>query len=293
MSADSLYNISAKDALAGTNNSRGIAIGRIPARSVSQLDSAIKRALAYSDAGKNGVLYMSDDNDAVFKLMTENIKNELPLRFDAAALHMEDYNKSYPLPNPPPAKQWDEPAAAAMRADFIKAMKGGLAWVQYYGHGDLNQIAGEGIVSQNPDYYNLDETMQNGGFPPLFFIFNCLSGYFGLPALPFSLSESMVLMEDEKAGAAAVVSPSAYGSLEQSHDFGSALQKHLTDGSARWLGEAFEAAAAEIIFNPPPGSGGSDYIILTLTYSLLGDPTLPVPFPQSVDMGFSPLRPKR
>ena len=247
------------------------AVGRIPARTSAEVAAAISRSLAHSASADNHMLFLSDDNDASFRAAAELVRAELSADFVSAALHLLDYNADYPNPEPPPP-QWEEPAIIAMRADLSQALADGARMVQYFGHGDLNHVAGEGLLAQRSDLYNLEELLGHGGTPPVFVLHSCLAGYFALPSLPHTIAESMMLLADPALGAAAVISPSAYADTSFSGDFAPRLGTALARPNAT-LGEALITSAHEFLRDSY--CAVIDCRVLMMSMSLLGDPTLP------------------
>ena len=256
-----------------------IGIGRIPARSVEQVDAAVARTLLYGAARSNRFLYLSDDNDdGIYKRIVEGVSAALPPAYASAALHLVDFNDEFPLPNPAPATQYEEPAAEAFRTKLKQALQEGQRVVFYFGHGDLNHIAGEGLLAQADKYNNLEQMLLHGGSPSLFVALNCLSGYFAHPTLKHSIAESMVLMASPKLGVAAMISPSSVTDPITMIRLGRTLQASLTGNRDATIGEALIASLAELLFpRASSGVGIQPDGVPLLSYNLLGDPTLATP----------------
>ncbi len=247
-----------------------LVVGRIPARTSEEVAAAVARSLAHGASVADRVLLVSDD-DGDFQTNAELARAQLPGGFQAQALHLQDYDAAYPNPVPPPP-QWQEPAVIALRADLRQALADGVPLVQYFGHGDVNHVAGEGLLAQRSDLNNLEEMLANGDVPPVFVLHNCLSGYFALPSVPRTIAESMVLLSDPAIGAAAVISPAAYTSNSFTVYLSSRLQAALTSTSST-VGEALVSSA--YAFLGDSSCWEVDCKVPMMTFSLLGDPTLP------------------
>lgn len=256
---------------AGPSAPPRLAVGRIPARSPAELEAALARTLAHREATLGGALFVSDD-EPIWRTLAEQARARTGPALPARALHLHDYDFAYPPPSPPPP-QWLEPAALALRADLRAALAGGARLVEYFGHGDLNQLAGEALLSRRPDFDNLAQTLTHGGLPPLFIVYNCLSGDFGLPAPAQVLAEAMVLPLDASIGAAGVVSSSAYGDAGHSARLSAALDEALVASES--VGLALVRSARAMLDSP---ACRETYCrVQTMAYNLLGDPTLPAP----------------
>ncbi len=247
-----------------------MAVGRLPARTEAQVAAAVERIADYQAATTNRYIYISDDNETVFKAHANRARDALPVGYASESLHLSDYNETYP-----PAggeNQWEEPAIIALRADLLGFIQAGASVVEYYGHGDMNRAAGEIIIGQTEEVSNLETMLDHNGQPPVFILFNCLSGYFAYTSTPHSLAETMVILDDGDLGAAGVISPSAYGFPQHTEDLSTALQDYFTNGLADTVGGALASAAKDLTDDV----GDEDYRILTMSYNLMGDPCLPL-----------------
>ncbi len=249
-------------------------VGRIPARSSAQVASAVSRILAYESANATQWTFIADDNDGIFKPMSETLRSALPLEFSAQTFYLEDYNNEYPLSDPPPANQYEEPAVMALRSDLHEDLTAGATRVvTYFGHGDLTTISAERIVSQHSAFDNLATILEHGDSPALWITYNCLNGYFAYPSLVHVLAESMILLDSNVAGAAATITTSAYSNPDQAMMLAERVQNRLLDPTVATLGEAFTGAVFDTLY-PASGELGDDDV---WTYVLLGDPSMPTP----------------
>ncbi len=247
-----------------------MAVGRIPARNEAQLTAAVERIADYQAATTNHYVFLSDDNETYHGVLAEEVKDALPAGYASDALHLIDYNETYP-----PAggeNQWEEPAVIALRADLLTLIQNGAAVAEYFGHGDMNIMAGESIIGQSEYFYNVDVMLEHNGQPPVFVLYNCLSGYFAYTGTPHALAETMTILEDADFGAAGVISPSAYGFPQHTETFSATLTDYFTNGEVETVGEALIAAAKELTDN----ESDVNFQILTMSYNLMGDPCLPL-----------------
>ncbi|HEY3357958.1 MAG TPA: C25 family cysteine peptidase, partial [Polyangia bacterium] len=247
-----------------------VAVGRIAARTADEAQAALGRSLLHRATQSRAVLFLSDDNDASFRAAAEAARAALPAGLETQALHLLDYDAQYPSPDPAPP-QWEEPAVIALRADLRAALASGVRLVQYFGHGDLNHVGGEGILDQGTELDNLTEMLAHGGLPPIFVLHDCLSGSFGAATVPHAIGESMTLLTDPSLGAAAVISPAGLTVEPLTSELALALEAGLT--AQPTLGAALAAAvqarlADSSCFTP-------ECRVTAVTLNLLGDPTLP------------------
>jgi Peptidase family C25 len=250
-----------------------LAVGRLPARTEAQVAAAVERIADYQAATTNRYVYISDDNESLFKSQASLAQTALPAGYASESLHLSDYNETYPPVGG--ENQWEEPAVIELRADLLGFIQAGASVVEYYGHGDMNRAAGEIIIGQTEEVNNVEEMLIHNGQPPVFILFNCLSGYFAYTSTPHSLAESMVILDDGDLGAAGVISPAAYGFPQHTEDLSIALQDYFTNGEVDTVGEALVSAAKDLTDSEEDES----YRILTMSYNLMGDPCLPLADP--------------
>jgi hypothetical protein len=250
---------------------RWVAVGRLPVRGVEELQAALARGELYEAARARAFVYVSDDNTPVYEELADGARNELPEGYPTAMLHLREYNERFP-PTGEAVAPHDEPAAVHIRADLATRLREGAAVVQYFGHGSFQNLAGEAILSQFGEIKNLHEVLTHGGAPPLFMTFNCLSGFYASPEFAQGLSEAAVLMRDPLLGVVGMVSPADLTSAFRMQPMAVKIQTRLAAmDPAMTLGEALAQSSREMLAE----TRGLD--LQVLSYSLMGDPSLPSP----------------
>ena len=154
--------------------------------------------------------------------------------------------------------------AGELREDLFRALGEDVTWLQYYGHGGIDRLATEGILT-TADVADLPVSFQF----PLITALTCNAGRFEFPGFP-SLAGSLIL--EPGRGAAAVLTPSALTFHSNSAAFGHLLTEalfHRKTGPRR-LGEALREAETRFLRK----GGGNDYLQVL---HLFGDPAMHLP----------------
>jgi uncharacterized repeat protein (TIGR01451 family)/fimbrial isopeptide formation D2 family protein len=221
------------------------ALGRLPARSSAELETMINKIVAYEAA--TGVwtragLLIADNTDAVgaFDTESERIGQTLSNRYAFSRAYLGVTNLS------------------TIRNQTLTSWKAGLAYVNYIGHGALDRLAQEGILT-TADLTNLN----NGVRAPLLVSMTCVVGRYSVPGYP-CLGEE--LLRQSGGGAIAVLSPIGLSSPTLSGPLNQAMARALAGPNAP-LGDLWKQAATEFY------NSGGDGLGLTL-FNLLGDPGL-------------------
>lgn len=224
-----------------------IAIGRLPAKDVDELESMITKILEFEhgDARFRGtpVVLVADDADVAgdFEADADEIA--------ASVLSREQVEKIY----------LSELGPSATRAAIVRSFDDGAGLVSYMGHGGIHLWADENI-------FNLRDVAGLASQPqqPLFITMNCLNGYFHFPFFD-SLAEG--LLEAEGRGAIAAFSPTGLSLNTPAHRYHKALLDALTREGPRRLGDAVLEAQKHY------AESGAFPELLAI-YHLLGDPAL-------------------
>ncbi|MGH9392362.1 MAG: C25 family cysteine peptidase, partial [Vicinamibacteria bacterium] len=226
-----------------------LAIGRLPAATVAEVDAMIDKVLAYEDAG-TGV-------HASVVLIADNADEAGDFEADA------DRRASGILaPNNPTKIYLSRLGAGAARGEILRSFDEGASLVSYIGHGGIHLWADE-------NFFNTGDIAALAPQPqkPLLLTMNCLNGYFHFPYFD-SLAEALVKVEAK--GAVAAFSPSGLSLNGPANLYQEALLKELVHGRHRRLGDAILAAQAAY------AESGAFPELLTI-YQLIGDPALTLP----------------
>jgi hypothetical protein len=223
-----------------------VAIGRLPAVSVEEVESLVQKILDY-ETGEG-------DPETPIVLITDN--PDIAGDFDADAeeiastvLSGKDVEKIY----------LSEMGAAATRSAVVNAFDQGASVVSYMGHGAIHLWANENLLN----IWDV-EALSPQSQQPLLLTMNCLNGYFHFPYYN-ALSEE--LLKAEGKGVIAAFSPTGLSLNSPAHRFHKALLDHLVNQQHERLGDAVLAGQAAY-------SATGAFPELLSIYHLLGDPAL-------------------
>ena len=224
-----------------------LAIGRLPAASVGEVETMVKKILAY-ERGEASLLA------APIVLVTDNA--DLAGDFDADA---QELAATVLADRAPERISLEELGTVPARQAILDAFDDGASVVSYIGHGGIHLWAGENLF----DLTSVG-TLSPQPQQPLLLTMNCLNGYFHFPFFN-SLSEELVKAEGK--GAIAAFSPSGMSLNGPAHLYHKALLNELFHGGHRRLGDAVLAAQEAY-------ADTGAYPELLSIYQLLGDPAL-------------------
>jgi hypothetical protein len=244
------YLWTASDAAYGSVNGEDllpdIALGRLPAASVDELQRMVEKIVSYESGtaslGAPAVL-VADNPDGAgnFEVDAEELVSNV--------LASKNLEKIY----------LGRIGTAATREAILTAFDEGASIMSYMGHGGIHLWADENILNTSQVGSLTPQAQQ-----PLLITMNCLNGYFHLPYFN-SLSEELVKAEGK--GAIAAFSPSGLSLNEPAHRFHKALLKELFNGGHERLGDA--VMAAQVAY-----AETGAFPELVSIYLLLGDPAL-------------------
>ncbi len=226
-----------------------LAIGRLPAATVEQVQAMVHKIVAY-ETGHTGldraaVVLVADNADRA-----GNFEADAD-RLAAGVLASKNPDKIY----------LSQLGTAATRDAILQSFDEGASLVSYMGHGGIHLWADENLFNAG-DVASLGLQAQQ----PLLLTMNCLNGYFHFPYFN-SLAEELVQAKDK--GAIAAFSPSGLSLNRPANLYHQALLQELFHGGHRRLGDALldaQKAYAETGAFPE----------LFTIYHLLGDPALTI-----------------
>jgi hypothetical protein len=198
-----------------------LAIGRLPAATVDELQRMVTKIVAFETSGNTfggRAVLVSDNPDRA----GDFVANAETLA--ATVLDMKEVEKIY----------LSQLGATATRSQIQQAFNDGASLMNYIGHGGIHLWADENIFN-NDDVQTLALQYQQ----PLLLTMNCLNGYFHFPYLN-ALSEE--LLKAEGKGAVAAFSPSGLSVNSAAHIFHRLLLEELVSGEHARLGDAVLAA---------------------------------------------------
>ena len=241
--ADNLFG----DTVPGDSGAPEVAIGRIPALTTAELDTYIDKVIAYEQAGEapgaNNVVLVSDDNDDAGAYRVSS--------FALGALASGADLTEISLQTPG--------SLADKRSELFAALDEGAFLVNYLGHGGLDRLAAEGLLT-SADVPSLD----NGDRLPILTSLTCSVGRFELPGFE-SLAEALTLAEDR--GAIAVWAPTGTSYNHAAESLGSEFFVEVFQNGEARLGDAINKALRAYA-----ASGEVESLIDI--FGLIGDPAL-------------------
>ena len=223
-----------------------VAIGRLPAASVDEVESLVQKILNYESGER--------DPKAPFVLIADNPDKAGDFDSDAEELAStilsgEKIEKIY----------LSELGTAATRSAIVQAFDEGASIISYMGHGAIHLWANENLF----DIWQVD-SLSSQPQQPLLFTMNCLNGYFHFPYYN-SLSEE--LLKADRKGVIAAFSPTGLSLNGPAHRFHKTLLQKVVNQQHERLGDAI--LAAQVVY----ANTGTFPELLSI-YHLLGDPAL-------------------
>ena len=227
-----------------------LTLGRLPVRSAAELDRVIDKLIVRDLAGgswRRHVLLLADDPDAAgdFSADSDAIADLLSDATSVDRIHLAE------LP------------VAAARELLSTRLAEGAAMVNYVGHGGVDRMADEGLLTASDV-----ASLASGDRLPVVTAFSCLSGRFDLPGFA-SLGETLVRAEDR--GAIAFWGASLLSNDLDAATLDRAFYEAIFVSGTATLGEAVATALQTLV-----ATGSADRT-MAYTYTLLGDPAMPVP----------------
>lgn len=187
-------------AVNGDDDLPDLAVGRISARGATGVEAYVANLLAYEDfppvaAVNSGLLYVTDDDDAQFEAVSENLIALFhPPAMAARRVYLADYPQTVA-------------GVDLATAEIGNALNAGSLVTTYFGHGGRTTWAQE-------ELWGLGDVsaLQASGNLSFVLALNCVNAFFtNTDAEPFALGEWWNLVADR--GAVANLSPSALGTL--------------------------------------------------------------------------------
>ncbi len=232
-------------------------IGRLPFSSAAEFEDYLDKLEAYQrDHGtwRREAVFAADDFDLAgrFGSLSNALAAQLSDDWHVSTVHLDD------LP------------VADARQELLSALQSGAAWMNYLGHGSLDRLAAEGLLT-SADVGGLF----NGSRLPFVASLTCVAGRFEVPGFR-SLAE--VLVAHPGGGAVGVWSPSGLSDNHLATLLNSYLLMALEDPRNPRVGDAVREALVRLgELGDTPRHGSSSILgEMLLSYVLLGDPAVSV-----------------
>lgn len=230
-----------------------MAIGRLPAASVTEAQGMVDKIVAYESASAGSpwlddLTLVSDRQDATvdFPGMAEQVVSLLPANYTAERI--------YYLTTP----GYD--SASAVSNGILAAANAGSAFISYVGHGQVTSW-GEGLWTTAAA-----AGLQQGPRLPIVSVFACMVGYFIDPGTR-SLAEKW--LTTSQGGAVAVIAGSGRGYTGPQQELYLSLYSEIFQRKTQRLGDALVAAKQRVAEAYSP-----NWHDLLDTFHLFGDPAL-------------------
>ena len=223
-----------------------LAIGRLPAASLDELQNMIQKILLWESSGSvldGKVVLVTDNPDEAGDFVAD--AEDLA----ATVLTTSELRKIY----------LSQLGAAATRGAVRDAFDEGSSLMNYIGHGAIHLWADENILN----IMDVENFAPQDG-QPILLTMNCLNGYFHFP---FFNALAEALLKAEGKGAIAAFSPSGLSLNGPAHVFHRAMLEELLDGGHARLGDAVLAAQSAYV------QSGALPEMLAI-YHLFGDPAM-------------------
>jgi hypothetical protein len=223
-----------------------LAIGRLPAATVDELETMVTKIVAWESAGhslKGRTILVADNPDrgGDFVADAENLA--------ATILSQRELERIY----------LSELGTTVTRDKIRQAFDEGASLASYIGHGGIHIWAEENILNINDM-----ETLAPQAEQPLLLTMNCLNGYFHFPYFD-ALSETLVKAKSK--GAIAAFAPSGLSLNDAAHVYHKKLLEALLREGHDRLGDAVLSAQAAY------AETGAFPELLSI-YHLFGDPAM-------------------
>jgi hypothetical protein len=225
-----------------------IATGRLPVSTLDEANTVVGKIAAYEGQSTNGTwmsqgLVVADQNDSInFTQDSQTVQSAMPSTFQVTDVFTSTVG------------------AAAAREQIVSAINSGQLLVNYIGHGAEQQWSGSDIFDDSAV-----ATLTNGSQLPVFFIMDCLNGFFqDVYAQPLAVT----LILAPNVGGVAVLASSGLNQAPPQVKLDALVVKSVLSSSQPALGDAIVAAKSQI----------SDAVVRK-TYILFGDPAMHVKTP--------------
>lgn len=223
-----------------------LAIGRLPARSVAELQTMLAKTLAYPGAPHaNKVLLVSDRPSGNYDYGDElaGLSPDLGQGWIVSELRLRNYASG---------------GAVLAREDLRQAVNAGQALLTYFGHASPASWTLESLLTVNQVNSGL---FANQHAPTIMWHLGCYGAYFVHPTYQ-TIAHGLML---QPGGAAAVIGASALTEADHDSEWRQKMGPMLGD---EMIGEAMRASAAAVQQRIPAA------VDISIGATLLGDPAL-------------------
>lgn len=220
-----------------------LAIGRLPVRTLAELNLQLAKITAFANGSATGLVYGAD-------LSADGV--DFDVFVDAHQLaHTGPGSKLSVYP--------DVSGMPAARAALINAINGGVRYAEYFGHSSPDRWSYAPMLTAA----DLNSgVLSNANQPILVNQLGCWNAFFVSPQVN-GMAHAWL---NQNSGAAAVIGATALVEIGSSHELGKRINERLLPGAR--LGDVLKQAKQDLVQD---GVDASDVLILS---TLLGDPAM-------------------
>lgn len=233
-----------------------MALGRMPARTASELATLVAKTLAFeSSPHQSSSVFVADRLIAGEDVSYGDISDQLAAAVNAdwsgptTSIYLDNYAQG-------------TAGTAQARSDLLAAVNGGSTWINYFGHAAPSVWSRERLLQPG----DLASGLANVGAFNIVTEYGCWGGYFVEPS--YNTLGLSWLMPDDR-GAAAIIAASGLTDLESDRTIALKMIPAMTTPGVRF-GDALNIAKRDMWLSAPEARD----VITGLT--LLGDPALVV-----------------
>lgn len=238
-----------------------LAIGRLPATSLTQANLFVDKIMEYENSSPSGnwkskALFIADDDDnGIHMTQTEDmVASILGYSLNNPLLIEKIYLDAY---------EYTGGIATGAREEFYRQLDEGVLWVNYVGHASSTALSGEGILN----YSDVGSLF----LKKLPFIYAATCDFMRWDASSFSGAEHLALTKG--GGVIGAVSATRPVYISQNGYLTRAMGSHLLDRGA----DGKRITAGELLAKAKNSLGSNTN---KLRYALLGDPSMRLLMPE-------------
>ncbi|MFC1463096.1 C25 family cysteine peptidase, partial [Verrucomicrobiota bacterium] len=229
-----------------------IALGRLPAAGAEELGVLVDKIIAYETAAggewQKRILLAADNRDSGgnFTAASEALADRIPAGHDITRSYL------------------DHTSVSEAREILLGGVDRGVAFMNYFGHGGPDRMAGEGLLKSSDV-----GSLANGSRLPIVTAMTCFIGRFEMPGYN-SLAEQLLL--SRAGGSVAVWSPTGMSMNHPAKLLSLEFYSALSRQDGQLLGDAMLTGMRGF-------AAQSEARSTLAVYGLLGDPALRIPTP--------------
>jgi hypothetical protein len=249
----------------GNDQFPDLCIGRFPARNRTDLSCIVEKTCSYIRAPQRGywkdnILLLGGGESDFTEFNTQVSSEVIGPSMNIVRMDAEPASRYYK----------DASIASGIIADIINS---GVFFINFNGHGGGNIWSDNNFFGYKDLAKLLNSSGRKGGRLPIIFSFTCLTGFFESVNYR-SLGEEF--LRNSPNGAIAFYGASAYTSNNGNMIMNKMMLENATNRSFKTVGELIRQCEMDLL-----ASHDAQYLSLVRQYNLLGDPALPLLYPDT------------